>query len=235
MQAHRMRESSLHLNDDVRTIFEDEWLIAVSKPSGLLSHSNPGREDEDSLENILRAKMNLPLILFHRLDRDTSGLVLLGKRREIAGLVTRAFEEKKIRKSYLAVVEGQWRADWNRVDQPIESKSAVTTFRLLAGGDHKSWIEALPKTGRQHQIRIHCQFHQRPIVGDTRYGARASLPSGSGFALHAYRMDFYHPKTGEKMRIVDEPSTAWRERYLGNLDHETAWNKLFRRQSEKPT
>lgn len=236
---------------DVRFLFEDEDIIAVSKPIGLVVDA--GRERiTDEVEDLVAvvSGMGRKVFPYHRLDRDTSGIVLLGKSRRHARDFTKLFEEKRIRKSYLAVVTGAWPRGLNRVDLDIGGKDSITTFRLLASsvalredekpvGDAKtpsefsarnqaslpsrSWLEALPKTGRKHQIRIHCAKSGHPIMGDAVYGAGES---GLGHALHAYQLQFKHPRTKADVLILDPPF-AWRASWLKGLDFESAWTKLF--------
>ncbi len=226
---------------DIPLLFEDSWLIAVNKPAGLAVHSSVGSDTPD-LQSIMRERFGRSVFLFHRLDKDTSGIILLGKRPgDVAAGLTSAFEKKQIRKAYLSVVKGRWPSDCHRVvswmgrDQdgrPFQSETqfegsrlATTTFRVLAYSDEKSWIEALPKTGRTHQIRLHCQLKGHSILGDRVYGDGCSgdLP----LALHAYRLDFRHPHTGESISLRTEPPVAWREQLLDGFSIEGPWRKLF--------
>jgi RluA family pseudouridine synthase len=190
----------------MNVIWQDSDLVAVDKPAGLLVDSG-GRGDD--------VVTQMGCFAFHRLDRETSGIVLLGRTRRYAREITALFEEKRIRKSYLAVVRGDWRD--SRVELPIEGREAVTTFRKLAsgfyGGDVASLIEALPKTGRTHQIRIHAAHVGHPILGDAKYGEvekEKSVPQGH--ALHAHRLDFRHPANGETISVRSQPRewlTTW--------------------------
>ncbi len=206
------------------TLFEDEWLIAVSKPAGW-------RSDED-LRPAVSEGIGREAVLFHRLDKDTSGVILLGKRKEANAGISMAFEKHRIRKAYLAVVHGEWLPQWNRVESFVvrdsasgrmrnvaedtpEAKRALTTFRLLARAADRSLIEAMPKTGRTHQIRLHCALQKRPVMGDKLYG-----PSGEAAmaqALHAYRLDFRHPVTDKDIRIAAAVPEAWQETWLAPL------------------
>lgn len=222
--------------DDIQVVFEDDWLLAVNKPAGLVVH---GARDGHDLETLLRKKWSRNLVLFHRLDQDTTGIVLLGKRADINRTMTEAFEQKKIRKCYMAVVEGRWASDWNRVETYIDrdesgglvnraslpGKKSLTTFRVLRATDEKSWIEAIPKTGRTHQIRLHCLEKGRPILGDRVYGRASGMgdsAAGSGTlppqALHAYRVDFTHPATKEPIKLLAPPPEYWATTWLKGLD-----------------
>jgi 23S rRNA pseudouridine955/2504/2580 synthase len=190
-------------------LWEDADLLAVNKPAGLLVDSG-GRGDD------LVTRMGC--FAFHRLDRETSGIVLLGRSRRYAREITALFEEKRIRKAYLAVVRGEWRE--SRVDLSIEDRPAVTTFRRLAlgsfAGEAASLIEALPKTGRTHQIRIHAAHVGHPILGDAKYGVAPT--HATGHALHAHRLDFRHPASGETISVRSAPHewlSAWLKDFEG--------------------
>ena len=190
---------------EMKVLWEDSDLMAVEKPAGLLVDSGGRAADVVSQTGCFA---------FHRLDRETSGIVLLGRTRRFAREITALFEDKRIRKAYLAVVKGDWRE--SRVELPIEGREAVTTFRRLAlgssAGQVASLIEALPKTGRTHQIRIHASHIGHPILGDPKYGGGANTNT-SGHALHAHRLDFRHPASGETICIRSEPQ-AWLSTWL---------------------
>ncbi len=209
-------------------IWEDDDLLVADKPVGLLVDSG-GRGDD--LVAWARASGFGSSFAFHRLDRETSGLVLMGKTRKLAREITALFEEKRIRKNYLAVVGGgAWPLTLNRIDEPIEDRTASTTFRRLAvssmGGE--TLLDCLPKTGRTHQIRIHCAGAGHPILGDRRYGT--PLDGVVGHALHAYRLDFRHPSNGETVSLRSRPE-GWKTTWLSGFDVDKIWEKLAVRQA----
>jgi len=216
----------------ISILFEDNDLIVVSKPAGLIV-GDPERED--SLEFVTARQIGRKVFPFHRLDRATSGVVLLGKTRVHAAAITQAFEKKRIRKAYLAVVNGEWPSQLGRIDTMIEGREAVTTFRRIAVGSSESLIEALPKTGRTHQIRIHCASAGHPIKGDTIYGLSNELDQKPAApreqALHAYRLTFNHPGSGEAVSIMDLPH-HWRETYLADFDWDAIQKKFNTPKSE---
>jgi 23S rRNA-/tRNA-specific pseudouridylate synthase len=145
-------------------------------------------------------------------------------------------EHKRIRKAYWAVVAGRWRPEWNRIETEIArsptgrlqnvvagGRRAVSTVRLLAATDEKSWIEVLPKTGRTHQVRLHCLAMGHPILGDRLYGERADVP----IALHAWRIDLRHPVSGESLRIRASPPAYWPDHWLIDVPIESGLRSLL--------
>ncbi len=210
----------------MKVLFEDRDLLVVSKPAGLVVD---GGEREDSFELLVRAHAGPGVFPFHRIDRATSGIVLYGKTKVHAAAITQGFEKKQIRKAYLAVVEGDWKPEWNRVESDVDGKTALTTYRLMGRAANFSLIEALPKTGRKHQIRIHCKEKGCPIVGDTLHGASGGEPGVPPLeqALHAYKLSFKHPGTGDAISILDIPE-HWRETYLAGFEWDAITSRLKR-------
>lgn len=221
----------------IDVLFEDDELVAVHKPVGLVVDA--GRERSDSNSDLISAltHQGLRTFAFHRLDRDTSGIVLLGKLDSwgkapaSAKGITQAFEEKRIRKGYLAVVRGEWPSNLNKIEKTIDEKSALTTFRRLGSNSEYTVVEALPKTGRKHQIRIHCASMGHPVAGDAVYGPQVdSERTDLGHALHSYSLSFKHPKTNEAISIRCEPK-AWRESWLRGFtddEYKKIWATIFK-------
>jgi RluA family pseudouridine synthase len=210
---------------DIEILYEDDDLVAVNKPAGLVVH-RAGASDRSDLQSLLETRLGRALVLFHRLDRDTTGVVLLGKKRSINTAMAAKFERKQIRKAYWAVVAGRWHPEWNRIETRIAraeggrwayvvagGRQALSTCRLLSATDEKSWIEMLPKTGRTHQVRLHCLAMGCPILGDRLYGERAALP----MALHAWRVDLAHPRSGAPLSLRAAAPPYWREHWLIGL------------------
>ncbi|MEM9160043.1 MAG: RluA family pseudouridine synthase [Verrucomicrobiota bacterium] len=201
----------------LETLFEDGDLLAVNKPAGLLVESSKG--NERSLLDLVSEASGRRAIAYHRLDRETSGVVLFGKTARLNKQMGQLFSDKKIRKTYWLLAKGAWSKTVNRVETRIGKsdlggwsnlkvggKAALTTFRVLGCDSDVSWVEALPKTGRTHQIRLHCLYAGYPIIGDRIYGEG----SGSDFmALHARSLRFVHPLSRESLEIVSQPSEAW--------------------------
>jgi RluA family pseudouridine synthase len=217
-------------------LFEDEVLVAVAKPARMPVHGRPGARLPDLLSTV-EAQLGRRLVLFHRLDIDTTGVVLLGKSRSINAAVAAMFAEKRVRKAYWAVVRGRWSPQWTRIETRIDrdeegkrfrnvvvgGREALSTCRILAAGDEKSWIEVLPKTGRTHQVRLHCLAMGCPVLGDRTYGEAGPAP----IALHAWRLDFRHPVSGALVRLRAVPPAYWPSVWLAGLDFEAGFARAL--------
>jgi RluA family pseudouridine synthase len=223
--------------DVVEILYEDDVLVAVNKPAGLLVHPGPDA-GRPSLQKLMEERLGRELVLFHRLDKDTTGIVLLGKQRSINTEMASAFAQKRIRKAYWAVVAGRWKPEWNRIETQIAraedgryrnvvagGRVAISTCRLLSASNEKSWIEVLPKTGRTHQVRLHCLALGHPILGDRIYGERSETPH----ALHAWRIDLRHPVSGEPVQIRAAAPSYWESEWLGELGIRAEYDSLVRR------
>ena len=225
---------------DIDIVFEDEVLLAVNKPAGLLIHrSKIAAGENDFLLDRLRAARDTDLFLAHRLDRATSGVVLLAKSREIAGEVGRQFMERSVDKRYLAVVRG-WPENEGVVDYPLPDvrdnsprKAAVTNWRVLATTtvpielgkypeQRYALIEASPQTGRYRQIRKHMHHISHHIVGDTSHGRgdhnrlwRIHF-SMHRMLLHAWKLQLRHPVHGSPLRMTAPLDEIW-QRVIGRF------------------
>ncbi|MEG4035007.1 pseudouridine synthase [Microcoleus sp. S36b_A4] len=202
-------------------IYEDNWLIAVNKPSGLLSV--PGRyfENQDSvfsrLRNLLPDSLNLTIV--HRLDWETSGILLLAWDKETSSQLRQQFAKKQVHKVYEAVLSGTVKVDagtialplWgdpeNRPYQQVNwecGKPSVTRFQVMVKEGNHTRVEFLPLTGRTHQLRVHAADVRGlgiPILGDRLYGCRAAA---NRLHLHARELSFEHPQLGEKLHLQAE-------------------------------
>ena len=197
-------------------LFQDDDLLAVFKPRDWLTEAG---DEIESLESWVRGKLCSKAAACHRLDKATTGVVLFRKNRKWLRELSQLFEEKRVRKEYWAIVEGFWPADLHRIETRIapvgdgtwmnserEGKLAKTTFRILGRTTSRTWLQILPKTGRTHQIRLHCSYAGFPISGDRLYG---SEPDASWLALHARCLDFLHPGSGERLRIEARVPVYW--------------------------
>jgi RluA family pseudouridine synthase len=160
----------------------DDW-IAVDKPAGMPTQPTRDREQR-SLEELLRLQFR-DIWLIHRLDTPTSGVVLFARTAEAAARFSALFASGEIRKTYLAILEGEI-GDERVVDTPVQGKNARTTFRPLRKDGSTTLVEAIIETGRTHQIRIHAQSIGHPVVGDRRYGSGGR---SARLMLHAWKLE----------------------------------------------
>lgn len=213
-------------------IHEDAQLIAFSKPAGLSSQG--GRGQVHTLDELLwafaRSNGKRPELV-HRLDRDTSGVILAAKTKPAAGFLGKAIMARRVKKTYRAIVapgapepasgvvetplrrDEQGREAYMRVCAPDhpDAEAARTAYRTLATGLGAALVELEPHTGRMHQLRVHLASIGRPIVGDARYGG-ALVVAGAAVGrlmLHAQALEFPHPDGGTK-RIEAEPPEDFR-------------------------
>jgi tRNA pseudouridine32 synthase / 23S rRNA pseudouridine746 synthase len=201
---------------DLTILYEDDALIAIDKPSGLLSVPGRGASLADSA--LLRLRSIYPEIQsVHRLDQDTSGILLFAKNLEMQRKMQRCFEERKTRKTYIAIVAGNVQQDAGTIDLPlwgnpdlrpkqvvdqVQGKPAMTEFRVMARSEGRSRIMFHPITGRTHQLRVHAAVGLGyPIVGDRLYG---DVNEAQRLHLHAQQLEFAHPIGGEWVSIVAE-------------------------------
>lgn len=200
---------------DYTIIFQNQHLLLLNKAAGVLVHATEGRS-EPNLVNTIERDLNTKVFLHHRLDRDTSGVMLMGIHAEANKELHALFRDRKIKKSYQAIVSGHWNQSWDRVHSYIrkvggrfqnfnhgsQSEWAETEFEVLDYGTQSSSpshspstrILARPLTGRTHQIRLHALKMGHPILGDRLYNRapnRLRLP----LALHAWRLEFTFQNT----------------------------------------
>jgi tRNA pseudouridine32 synthase/23S rRNA pseudouridine746 synthase len=200
-------------------LYADPWLLALLKPSGLLSQPGLGPELADSL--ISRAQERWPEArLVHRLDRDTSGLILLARDATTHRVLSAAFAERRVRKTYLAVVQGLPADRGGVINQPLAriatrpprygvvplgqgGKPALTRWRVLRRFEGSSLLLLQPRTGRSHQLRVHLAALGHPVLGDPiygdpLYGEPAAAPR---LQLHAAGLQLLHPATGKPLHL----------------------------------
>ena len=199
-----------HSQSPIRLIYEDTDLLLIDKPHHLLSV--PGRHplNHDSL--IRRLQPRYPDVqAVHRLDLDTSGLMVVPKRRESLSELARQFQRRQIEKEYTAIVWGELAEDRGSIDLPIATdwpnrpkqiiceergKHALTHFEVLIRGNNRSLIKLKPVTGRSHQLRIHMQSLGHPIIGCDMYAHPEALKASDRLLLHATRLKLCAPSTG---------------------------------------
>ena len=217
-------------------VYEDQYLLVVNKKSGMVVHTAPGNYNQ-TLVNALLYKFSLskgenkfrPGIV-HRIDKDTSGLMLVAKDDKTHELLSKMIKEKKVERKYLALVSGVIKHDTGTIDAPIgrdivnrqkmsvtdiNSKEAVTHFRVLKRYANNTLIECKLDTGRTHQIRVHLAYIGYPIVNDPLYGKNKNTTSFGQF-LHSKSIKFSHPITKEELYFESDIPYEFKE-YLDKL------------------
>ncbi|QCB48571.1 RluA family pseudouridine synthase [Hydrogenophaga sp. PAMC20947] len=212
-------------------VYEDEHLLVVNKPAGLVVHPAAGHWSGTLLNGLLAhhaGAASLPRAgIVHRLDKDTSGLMLVGKSRQSVEALVRAIAARDVKREYLALALGRWQgADTCLVDQPIgrdnrnrlrmavireevgSGKPAQTTVTLLEQGEQVCLVHCKLHTGRTHQIRVHMGWLSHPLLGDTLYGGK-SLLGMERQALHAARLSLAHPVSGKALAFESTPPADW--------------------------
>jgi 23S rRNA pseudouridine955/2504/2580 synthase len=184
-------------------LYEDQWIIVFNKEAGLAVHRAAEVDDHNLVElgTMLLAKRGIEgkLRPVNRLDRGTSGTIIMAKSPTAAGMFGRMVKEEGLGKLYLAVAAGRLPVD-GALTFPLEGKESETRFRLLFQEDGESLAAVYPITGRMHQIRQHLKLAGHPVMGDRRYGG-PPIPGVEGIALHSFRTRLIHPATGHSLEI----------------------------------
>ncbi len=192
---------------NIPIIFEDDWLLVLNKPSGLLTIPTPKKESR-TLTSILNEDLNergLSYRLYpcHRLDRETSGLIVYARGKSVQRKMMEEFWQKRIKKIYIAFIQGRLPKDKAGIRYPIESRSAVTEYRVIEKRNDFSVIEVMPLTGRTNQIRIHFKQVGHPLVGETKFAFRRDFKlKAKRLFLHAKMLEFIHPITKKVISLV---------------------------------
>ena len=194
-------------------VYEDEYLLIINKKSGMVVHPAPGNYS-GTLVNALIYKYNFdsnnirPGIV-HRLDKDTSGLMVVAKTEKVLELLSEMIKERKVKRTYLTLVEGTFNHETGTIDAPIgrddknrekmkvtdiNAKDAITHFKVLKRYNNATLLECNLETGRTHQIRVHMAYIKHPVVNDSVYGKKIN---DFGQLLHSTKIEFIHPITKE--------------------------------------
>jgi len=227
-------EAPVQLNDETQQIleasilFEDKDVIAINKPHGFAVHG--GSSITSGVVELLRVIRGQPRIeLAHRLDRDTSGCLLLCKKRSVLKEVQAAFRERTVKKRYTLIAQGQWpnktrsvqdrllryETEWGERRVRVDAKGQIarTDFQILEQVEQATLLQAALHTGRTHQIRVHAQSQGHPILGDTKYGRATGSIEVERLCLHASRLVV--PVGGDRLDLSAplEPTMAsiWEE------------------------
>lgn len=207
-------------------VYEDDSLLVVNKPAGLVVHPAVGNWDGTLLNALLHHEPHLETLpragIVHRIDKDTSGLLMIAKTLQAHNSLTQQLQAREITREYLAIARGRMTAG-GTIDEPIgrhpterkryavrqSGKEAVTHYRVLQRFLHHTFIQVMLETGRTHQIRVHMAHIRYPLLGDQVYGGRFQMPKDCGErleaelrnfkrqALHAAKLGLEHPVTGE--------------------------------------
>ena len=207
-------------------LFEDEAILVVNKPAGLLSVATD-RLEQDTLHNrcveyCRSQRKNGWCYIVHRLDKATSGIMVFAKSEKVKLELQDQFAQQLVHRHYVALVEGQapaGRADHNLTEdknlrvyvsdkKTKTSKRAVTTWDILAQGEHETLLSVVIETGRRHQIRVAMAENGTPVVGDKMHGADTNLHGR--ICLHAVALEFLHPSNDDPVRFESEYNPAWR-------------------------
>ncbi|MEQ1536908.1 MAG: RluA family pseudouridine synthase [Burkholderiaceae bacterium] len=209
-------------------IFEDSALLVFNKPSGLLSVPGKGPEKADCLRTRVQ-EVYPEALTVHRLDMSTSGILLMARSAELHRKLSIAFQDREVKKRYVAVVDGHVQKnqenpsqEWQLIDKPIatdwvnrplqkidpvEGKPSQTHYKVLSYDEttDTTRLELAPITGRTHQLRVHLQSIAHPILGDHLYASPETMAKSARLMLHASQLTFTHPVTGEVLDLHCEP------------------------------
>ena len=212
-------------NIKIDIVYEDSDIAVINKQAGLVVHPAHGHYSGTLVNAILYHIKDLSGIngeirpgIVHRLDKDTSGLIVIAKNDKVHTALTEMFQEKKIRKTYLAILKGKLnksegkivtqigrdkndRKKMTVIDDATKGKNAITNYRVISQNNLFTLVKVNIETGRTHQIRVHMRYLGYPILGDSVYGRKDNEKRQM---LHAYKLEFIHPVTGRQMEFIGE-------------------------------
>jgi len=212
-------------NIKIDIVYEDSYIAVINKQAGMVVHPAHGHYSGTLVNAILYHIKDLSGIngeirpgIVHRLDKDTSGLIVIAKNDKVHAALTEMFQEKKIKKTYLAILKGKLNKSEGKVvtqigrdkndrkkmtviDDITKGKTAITNYRVISQNSLFTLVKVNIETGRTHQIRVHMRHLGYPILGDSVYGRKDNEKRQM---LHAYRLEFLHPVTGNPMEFTGE-------------------------------
>lgn len=207
-QNHEQKEKA-QIEHSLKILYEDKFLAVIVKPAGMLVSGNKRMTVENALKHNLSPSHEEDALTFpepiHRLDFATSGALLVGKTRGAVVALNQLFEERRIKKKYLAVCIGDLPKEGD-IKTPIDGKEAMSSFRLLATRQHGTFnklnlLEVTIHTGRRNQIRLHLAGIGNPIYGDQKFSPEDIHFRNLGLFLHAHSLGFKHPLTGKEIAV----------------------------------
>ena len=217
-------------------VYEDDYLMIINKKSGLVTHPAPGHYDDTLVNAVLYylnkgPTTNIRPGIVHRLDKDTSGLMIIAKDEKTQELLSDMISKKEVERKYLAIVDGRIIENTATIDAPIgrnpedrqkmqvnaKGKSAITDIKVLERFKNNTFIEATLKTGRTHQIRVHLNYIGHTVTNDPIYSKKK--PTDFGQMLHSYKIEFTHPITSKLLSYEINPPEEF-EKALEKLREE---------------
>lgn len=182
----------------ISVVYEDDWFLVVNKPAGLLTIPTPKKETR-TLTSILQ------LHPCHRLDRETSGLIIYAKSKSAQKKMMHIFKEKKVKKAYVAFVHGALPDKAGSINYPVDGRMSTTQYKVLERRKDFSIVEVSPLTGRKNQIRIHFKRIGHPVVGESKFAFRKDFKlRAKRLCLHAAELEFTHPLTNQPVILVSD-------------------------------
>lgn len=211
-------------NFPLNIVYEDEDIIVIDKPKGLVVHPGDGHHDDTLVNALIYANKELSKInglkrvgIVHRIDKDTSGLLLICKNDFAHNFIAKQLKDHTMHREYFALVLGNIEEDYGKIIAPIgrdktnrlkmavdvnAGRSAITHFSVVQRFEKYTLISCKLETGRTHQIRVHMEYIHHPIIGDPLYGKNNCGLYNDGQLLHAYKLTFIHPTTKKEMTLT---------------------------------
>lgn len=221
---------------DLNIVYEDDDIIVINKPKGLVVHPSETYADTTLVSGLLHYSKNLSNVnddpyrpgIVHRIDKDTSGLLLVAKTNEAHKILASNLKKHEIKREYLALVHGELAHQKGLIEAPIgrhpkvrtkmaaipNGKLALTHFEVFKSYPKYTLLHCKLETGRTHQIRVHLAYIHHPVVGDPLYGIKDDVKTGQ--LLHAFKLEFVHPIT-KKIMVLEAPLPSEFENYLKQL------------------
>lgn len=237
-ESFREEASIVPVYMDIDIVYEDDDILVVNKPSGLVVHPGSGNYDNTLVNGLMYYTNNLSDMngeerpgIVHRIDKDTSGLLLVAKNNKAHAILSDYFKEhENIKREYIALLCGNFPHDSATIDAPIgrdtkdrkkmtvtdvNSKEAITNMKVLKRYNGYTLVSCILKTGRTHQIRVHMNYIGYPIYNDPVYNTKKATEFGQ--FLHSYKMDFVHPITKKEMHF-EAPLPTYFQDFIDSLD-----------------
>ena len=232
----KAEEDILPVKMDLNIVYEDEYLMVINKPSGLVVHPGNGNYNNTLVNGLMYYTKNLSDVggefrpgIVHRIDKDTSGLLLIAKSNQVHEILADDFKNKRIKREYIALLDGVFRQGSATIDAPIgrdkqnrekmavveDGKHAVTHMKVLKRYKEYTLVSCILETGRTHQIRVHMAYIGYPVHNDPVYAKKEATSFGQ--FLHSYKMNFVHPITKKEMEFTC-PLPKYFEEFLDSLE-----------------